>query len=185
MGQLVKKVGSSVLFPSFSEIARDRPETLYARLREARMKLFLLTLPVFGTLILFGQSLIDWMYDERYSAAGGYLGIMAIGGGIAALRTPFGMVLLSTGDSRGHSLIMTITAAVRVVATVIGFGMAGVEGMLIANVLSQFLIYPIEAWRLRRVGLWTPGFDLATFSLYVLLGTYVLFTTASTTQGTA
>jgi len=32
--------------------------------------------------------------------------------------------------------------------------------MLIATILAELFIYPVEAWRLSRVRLWMPTFDL-------------------------
>ncbi len=169
MRGLIVKIGNSVLFPAFADLVRKNPEKLRSRLAESRSKLFWVTLPVFLVLIVFAHPIIEFLYDERYVAAGGYLTIMATGAAIMSIRTPFGMVLLSFGDSLGHSIVMTASAVLLVIGTFVGFRVGGVEGMLIATVLVQLLLYPLEAWRLKRVGQWMPFFDISAMLFYAAL----------------
>ncbi len=168
--QLIKKIGGGVLFPAFARIHLERPADLVVKLREARTKLFLMSFPLFGFLIVFGRDLITLMYDERYHSGGLFLLIMTTGSAIASQRTPFGMVLIATGDSFGHAVIMVVTAVSRIAAVVVGYKLNGVVGMLLADILAQAIIYPFEAWRLRRIGLWFPWFDVAVFAVYLVLG---------------
>ena len=167
---LTEKVGDSVLFPAFSAIFRERPEQLPLRLRESRVKLFWTTLPIFALLILFGRELITLMYDDRYMQAGTFLIIGATGSAVAAQRALYGMVLISVGDSFGHSILMTARAVARISAVIVGFHYGGVLGMLTADAITNLVLYPLEAWRLRLHGLWFPGFDLIVFSAYAAIG---------------
>ncbi len=174
--QLIKRMGSVILFPAFSQIYQDRPDELAGKLREARTKLFFLSFPFFAILIVLGRDLIHVMYDDRYHAAGLFLVISATSSAIAAQRTPFGMVLIATGDVFGHALIKGVTAFARVGAIFVGYSINGVVGMLIADIVAQAIIYPFEAWRLHSKGLWLPIFDLAVFSGYLAIGTLSFFT---------
>ena len=168
--QLIQKIGSSVLFPAFSSIYREQPERLQEKLKEARSKLFWISVPFLSALIVFGKEVIALLYDDRYQDAGLFLKLLALGAAIHCLRTPFGMLLISTGDSFGHSLITTSKAIGSIMSTVVGFLLGGVEGMLIANIAVLILIYPIDAWRLRKKGLWMPAFDLAAVTYFLMLG---------------
>ena len=170
--QLSKKIGGAVLFPAFSHIHQSRPHALAGKLREARTKLFVGTFPVFAVLIVFGFDIVNWLYDDRYAVAGGFLVLSATGAAIASIRNPFGMVLIATGDSFGHAVIMGVTAGVRVAGVFVGFWYNGVVGMLVADIVAQGLIYPFEVWRLRPKGLWFPLFDCVAFSGYLLLGAF-------------
>ncbi len=174
--QLIIRVGGSVIFPALAQINLERPEELHSRLREARTKLFVFTLPMFLVLMFFGRELIHLMYDDRYQSAGLFLVIMATSAAINAQRTPFGMVLIATGDSFGHAIIMCVRAIARISAVYIGFSLYGIEGMLIADIGAQAVIYPFEAWRLRQNNLWFPVFDIMVFALYLALGALAYFT---------
>ncbi len=171
---LIGKLGSSVMFPIFSETYRNRPEQLRRHLAHARNKIFILTFPLYAVLIVFGNDLVHLLYDPRYSAAGLYLIIMATGSAIVSLRLPFGMTLLSVGDSFGHSLNMSVMSAARIAAVVVGFAAGGVIGMLIADVVADLIVYPFEAWRLNKHCLWMPRFDLICFGIYLALGVFSL-----------
>ncbi|MCR9074662.1 MAG: hypothetical protein NXI07_01350, partial [bacterium] len=130
----------------------------------------LCSFPVYATLILLGDFIIRLLYDARYEPAGLYLVIMATGGAIASLRTPFGMTLLAVGDSFGHSLNMTVMAVARIGLMVLGYELYGVPGMLIGDVVADFVVYPFEAWRLQKHKLWFPMFDAVCFIIYLSLG---------------
>ena len=127
-------------------------------------------------LIVLGRDIIHFLYDERYHEAGVFLVISATSSAIAAQRTPFGMVLIATGDVAGHAVIKAVTAAARIAAVFIGYSYGGVVGMLMANVVVHAVIYPFDAWRLRLKGLWLPLFDIAVFVGYLMLGTLSYFT---------
>ncbi len=173
---LAKKLGTMVLFPAFADLHQNRPEMLAQKVKEARTKLFLFSFPIFVVLIVLGRDIIHFLYDERYHDAGVFLVISATSSAIAAQRTPFGMVLIATGDVSGHAVIKAVTAVARVAAVFIGFSYYGVEGMLIADIAAQAVIYPFEAWRLKPKGLWLPMFDLTVFAGYLGLGSLSYFT---------
>ncbi len=168
--QMINKIGAAVLFPIFSETSRSRPEQLVHKLKEARRRLFFLTFPVFAFLIVFGKQVIGLLYDARYHESGLYLVILATSVAVSSLRVPFGMTLLSVGDSKGHSINMSVMAASRIVVMLAGYRMGGVVGLLIADIFAQFIVYPFEAWRLNRHGLWSPIFDVVCVTCYLALG---------------
>lgn len=168
--QVTNKVGSTVLFPAFADLHRNRPGELFHKLREVRLKVFFVTFPLMLVLIIFGREIVSLLYDPRYHPAGVFLVISAVGAGIGAVRMPFGMVLISVGDSFGHAIVMVVTAVVSVAGVVLGYASGGAEGMLWAVVFVQLLIYPFEAWRLRQHKLWMPAFDLISFAIYFAVG---------------
>lgn len=170
---LTIRITSSVLFPVFSETFRASPEDLKKQLLKSRKYLFLLTFPPYMLLIVLGQPIIALLYDQRYQDAGLYLSIMSVGAALSAVRDPFGMALLAVGDSASHTINMSALAFLRVSGMFVGFHMGGVAGMLIADVIAEMCVYPVEAWRLRKHGLWFPALDLASFGIYSALGAAV------------
>lgn len=168
--QFTQKLGTTVFFPVFAEIHRDRPHEVLPKLKETRLKLFWCTLPIYVLLILFGVPLIGLMYDDRYAQAGGFLVILSVAGALSSMRIPFGMSLLAVGDSYGHAYVNFIAALVNITGVIIGYTLGGVNGMLIAGVVAQVVVYPIEAWRLQRHKLWLPVLDVLMGVLYLGLG---------------
>lgn len=77
--QVLSMIMGSVVFPAFSEIARERPSALketYSRLRLVVTPLIYLGS---GILITAGPTLIRLLYDPRYAGAGSMLRILAFG----------------------------------------------------------------------------------------------------------
>ncbi|MFT3928824.1 MAG: oligosaccharide flippase family protein [Spongiibacteraceae bacterium] len=170
LSTLVGKINTSVLFPVFSDTQRRNPQQLAGQLIKSRKLIFLMTCPAFLVLILFSQPIISLLYDERYHAAGLYLMVMAVGAAMSSLRDPFGMTLLAIGDSASHFINMIAMATFRLSGVFIGYRMGGVLGMLIADVIAEACVYPVEAYRLRKHNLWFPAFDIFSYAFYALVG---------------
>lgn len=72
------KVASSVAFPALSEVARDRPHELKRVYYKFRLPVDAVALVAMGGLLAAGSSLIEILYDDRYSRAGWMVGILGI-----------------------------------------------------------------------------------------------------------
>jgi O-antigen/teichoic acid export membrane protein len=74
----LQRLFATVSLPALSEIARSDPSRLREVYYRLRVPGDLLLLFVTGLLFASGQILIDLLYDPRYSAAGGFLQILAL-----------------------------------------------------------------------------------------------------------
>lgn len=170
IGSLVGKLNSAVLFPVLSDTQRRNPQQLASQLIKSRKLIFIITCPAFLILIFFSQRIITTLYDSRYHEAGLYLLVLSVGAAFASLRDPFGMTLLAIGDSASHTINMAAMAVFRIAGVLIGFSTGGVLGMLIADVIAEACVYPVEAYRLKKHCLWFPVFDIFSYAFYCLAG---------------
>ncbi len=157
--QVVEQINSKVLFPSYSELIRDRPSSLYRNLRKAR--LILLTLSVgFATFFVFcGPGLIDLLYDDRYQEAGWILQILAIGFLGRVVSTTYGDVLMAKGQTFS-TMTLTITGTMmQVISVLVGFSSAGYSGVILGLAAAEWLTYIAYAICFARLKLWQPGVD--------------------------
>ena len=140
--QVLSMIMGSVVFPAFSEIARERPSALketYSRLRLVVTPLIYLGS---GILITAGPTLIRLLYDPRYAGAGSMLRILAFG--IATV--PFQMAIqcfLALGRPQLNSHIQAVRLVALFTAMPLGFHFFGLPGALWGSVFSQFLTVPI------------------------------------------
>lgn len=77
--EIFSKLATSVAFPAFSEVVRQRPFELARVYYKFRLPLDVASLLATGLLFSSGHHLIDLLYDDRYRAAGHMLEILSIG----------------------------------------------------------------------------------------------------------
>lgn len=79
MRDVFAQLGSGVAFPAFSEVVRDRREALKRTYYKFRLPLDVASLLATGMLFSAGHLLIQFLYDDRYHAAGHMIEILCIG----------------------------------------------------------------------------------------------------------
>ena len=140
--QVLAKIMGDVAYPALSEVARERPAHLKATYYRFHFVIAAFTFFCAGILMVAGQSLIDLLYDHRYSQAGWMLQILAA----ALLTVPF-RIATQCFMALGMPSMLSHTIAVRLVTlfllTPIGFHFYGLPGALYGIVLSHFSYLPI------------------------------------------
>jgi len=155
---IFQRLGDQVLMAVYAEQKNaDRP-VLRQHIAKARLMIGTLLVPPACLLIVFGQEIIDLLYDERYADAGWMLQVLATGFGwrIATNAGPF---LLSFGRSR----LFTATVFAKTISVLgcmaAGGHLMGGEGVILGVAAGSILYYPIDAWIHRRFGLWIWRLD--------------------------
>lgn len=77
--EVFSKFIGNVAFPAFSEVVRERREALKRTYYKFRLPLDVTTLLATGLLFSAGHLLIQFLYDDRYHAAGHMIEILCIG----------------------------------------------------------------------------------------------------------
>ncbi|MBD3880507.1 oligosaccharide flippase family protein [Phormidium tenue FACHB-886] len=161
--EIIMQVTNKVLFPFYSELYRENPKDVYRILRKNRIILISLSWAVSLFFILFGQLLIDFLYDERYTQAGRMLQILAISGLISSLYTSYGNVLLARGQTFALTLLLAINAATKFGGMMLGGYLGGQNGIIIGLAFSSWVFYPAEIFFYVRARLWQPEVDIPAF----------------------
>jgi O-antigen/teichoic acid export membrane protein len=165
--RLVRLVG----LPAFSEIQRTRPQEMKRLVLKFRLYFFALAIPVFLFLSLIAQPLVDLLYDPRYALAGSFLSLMSLNLAISALAMPYQNVMLASGDSRTHALVMFVTASFQILGVVVGYNIAGLLGMMVGGGLAGLVTYSVSVGFAARRGVATFGLDVLI--LLAILASYV------------
>jgi len=139
---LFSSMASGVVFPAISEVVRQRPADLvhvYYRFQSlADVFLFFSA----GMFLAAGPALVDLLYDHRYIAVGSMLALLAQG--LAGMRY---LIVDQCCLAMGELKLLIVSNGLRLMTLIagvpIGYRMAGVDGALIAIVLSQFANWPV------------------------------------------
>ncbi|MCB1076187.1 MAG: oligosaccharide flippase family protein [Verrucomicrobiae bacterium] len=152
------------LFPIFSRL-----EPGDATLGRCRMVLLGGALLPLGGFLIGGPSLIEWLYDDRYLAAGSLLQWLALGASAATLRVMAEPVLLARGDSFSRMILGICEALLVLGSGTIGGSLGGFGGFVVGYVVGQFLTLVPAALLLNRHGVWHRRDDLAYLAAVLCL----------------
>ncbi len=139
---LLFKLSSSIGFPAFSEVYRNRPEQLKQIYYKLRVKLDIVSLLAMGFLFSAGRLIIQVLYDSRYLPAGHMLEILSIG--IFGFR--YGLAE-HCYNAIGKPKISVPLIAIRTLGMIIiiptGFHFYGLEGAIWAIAFSDLIYIPL------------------------------------------
>ncbi|XQQ05791.1 MAG: oligosaccharide flippase family protein [Leptolyngbya sp. IPPAS B-1204] len=173
---IVTQMNSKVLFPSYAELIRERPAALYRVLRKARLILMALSSSFAIFLVLFGKPLIDLLYDERYLEAGWILRVLAIGFLGRVLSVTYEDILLAKGQTFKTMLLTSIGALFQLNSMLLGYSLAGPQGVIIGIAATEWLTYIAYALYFNRLSLWQPELDFPVVTLAGCLTLIVYYT---------
>lgn len=167
-GAAIQMLGSKVLFPYFSQLARENDDIkLYQTLRKTRIIIILGGWLSSVLLISFGAFLIEMLYDERYSDAVWMIQILPLGTLVGILSLSYQNVLLAKGYSSYITAILAIQLILQASVITIGYHLNGIVGIIIGLSLVGWLLYPAFAIAVKKLNLWQPEIDIPVIILAV------------------
>ncbi|MER5173780.1 oligosaccharide flippase family protein [Thioclava kandeliae] len=169
---LLQKIMNQVAFPAMARIHQDDPEKLSAAVGKLKKMILIIILPSFLLLSVGARPLVDFLYDPRYAEAGVFLSFTALNMAIATMGMPYQNALLTTGNSRAHSMVMGTWVAIRMLAIAIGFWAYDFIGVLIATGIGGVLIFGVTVWLARRSGRAHFRYDILGLSLIFVFYLY-------------
>lgn len=148
--EAINQVLGRIVFPALSEITRSQKSDFSSILAKLKLKILILTIPIFGLITIFSNFIIELLYDERYHFAGPMLAILALNGAISSIPTLYQTTVLSLGDTRMHLKLNIFATTLRLAGLTLGFQVGGVLGMLAGTGIGGILYYILAAFSLRK-----------------------------------
>jgi len=162
---VAENLRTRVMQPLYARSLRqESPRRFRSRVSKTRLGLLILFLPYSCLLYVFGQEIIDLLYDPRYTAAGWMTSALSLGAAFQ-ICSDVGPVFQAQGDSRNHFFIVLIRSLGFTVCVAVGGIWAGAAGVIYAMPASTLVAYPFTAFVYRRNGAWLPLVDLGGFGL--------------------
>jgi O-antigen/teichoic acid export membrane protein len=159
-----------ILMPLYRERPPSESAENYAKMRTMRVTV---TAGILSVLMIFafgGVTLINFMYDQRYSDAGAIVTLTACMQIPLVIILTYDQAALASGDSKRFFILSAAKAIVMLSALMVGVQMAGLFGALISQGIAIIIVYPVVIWLAKRQGAWDPLHDLAFGILGLLLG---------------
>jgi O-antigen/teichoic acid export membrane protein len=167
----VLNLSGRVLFPLYSRLAEMHAEEMRSRVWKYRLLIIMCTFPVLAGFVVFGDVVVDVLYDSRYRHSGWMLQILSVGAMASVMRLTLDPVLLAVGNSFRFTLQLAIRLVILVTLIVLGAVWFGMPGIIWAIALASITEYPVLILLVRRYGVWTPRMDaLAVVGGAALIG---------------
>lgn len=132
----------AVVFPAFGEVLRSSPEKAPSTYFRFQMLADLLLFGAAGFLLAASELIVQILYDARYQGAGFILGMLGLGlmGGRYQVAAQYGA---AAGKVQYQAFSALCRLIVLYVGLPLGFWHGGMNGALVAIVLSQFAEWPM------------------------------------------
>ena len=162
-------VANKILFPLYRHVRPSESAENRLKIRRARTLLISAMLFMLGSVAILGDWMVDFLYDDRYVAAGPMLILLAVMNMPTAIMMGVNPILLAEGDSRSFAVLTISRGLVYFASILVGFWAFGLFGILMAQALMIILTYPLQQYFLARHNAGDIRQDLFFFALGGLL----------------
>jgi len=168
-------VTARVLIPIYREHPGDDP-VAHARLERIRFFVTGGLMAVLAFLALTGPWIVNFLYDDRYLAAGGVMVAICAVQMIVVVFLTYDQAALAQGDSRGFFMVSAAKAALQTAGFLVGALYMGLAGAMIGQAVGMLLYLPVIARLAARHKVWDARHDGVFLVLALLLGALALWT---------
>ncbi|WP_428387150.1 oligosaccharide flippase family protein [Mucisphaera sp.] len=138
---IVELLQAKIFFPVLSKVQNDSQRYIHST-RLGRYTATAISLPILGMTAFLGDTITDFLYDPRYILIGDFIAPAAAASILDIVCGTYLTALLAAGDSRAVAMAQILRSLFRVVATCIGYAMAGPIGMIWGLAAGSIALYP-------------------------------------------
>ena len=159
-------IAQKMLIPVYRERPPGESVENYRKLARMRHVSSAGILAMILVMAIFGPWLIDLLYDDRYSLAGGIVVLMSLVKMIQGIGVTYDNAALAAGDSRQYFIFNASRAVFQFVFLIIGVSTFGLIGGILGFGFALVCAHPVLIWLARRHHAWDPWHDLLWFSMF-------------------
>jgi O-antigen/teichoic acid export membrane protein len=168
-------VTGRILIPLY----RDHPPAASAadRARHRRMRATVSggLIAMLAVLAALGPWIVQFLYDDRYLAAGTIVTAIALVQMIPVIGMTYDQAALAADDSRSYFAVMAVRAALQTAGFLIGARTGGLGGALLGQGIALVLSHLAIVWLARRHRAWDRTHDLIAGAAVAALIALVLW----------
>ena len=158
---------TKLLMPVYAAIDQKDSEGINEKSRNIKLGFAALFMPPVLFFCIFGQWLIELMYDDRYLDAGWMLQIMAMGALFAAVTSSLSPVILGKGHVKVHLTLYVVKVLIYFFVLLSGNYFYGVEGIVAGIAIAPMIIYFVYSGYVMRYGIYAMKYDIPIFMLFL------------------
>lgn len=170
---VAQQVSNRVLFPAYSQVARERPERLRAVAFKSRLFLIVPGWLIALFFVLWGDHFMSILYDQRYTESGYMLQLMSMGMLVGVIGSSYNGLLWAKGMVKTSTVVLTLQIVIQILGMIVGYYFLREKGVVLSGAITSWLIYLLQAYVHAKIYLWEPKIDLPFIALSVLV---VMFT---------
>jgi len=169
-----QQVDNRVIFPVLVKLRDLEVHEMRKRIAKIKLAVIGVFLPLLWIMIVFGQQIIDILYDHRYHNGGWVFRLFALGW-TPLIISAIGQFYIANGNSKLLMKLVITKFTFYVIALFGGYYLAGTEGLIFAIALYNFAVYFVEGYVQNLYKVWIAAIDIPAFILTGLV-TYIGFT---------
>lgn len=145
LARIPELISSSIcwklLLPVYSELKKGSSEALKKRAMHVQLILFMVCGPIIFIMSVFGNDIINILYDDRYINAGWMLQVMAVGTIFSAYNETMVAMMIAHADTFRASMFQLARVILMIAALLLGGHYAGITGVIYAISIAPALFY--------------------------------------------
>lgn len=169
-----QQVDNRVIFPVLVKLRGLEIHEMRKRIVKIKLSVIVVFLPMLWMMIVFGQQIIDILYDHRYHNAGWVFRLFALGW-TPLIISAIGQFYIANGNSKLLMKMVLTKFIFYAIALLGGYYFADIEGLIFAIALYNFAVYFVEGYIQNLYRIWIAAIDIPAFILTGLI-TYIGFT---------
>lgn len=162
-----------ILFPVYSKILRTYPYLLNAFLKKSRLIIIGFVSILIISSIFLGKPLLLMIFGNRWERVIDLLPFLALPGIVNIISSTYDDVLYAQGKTSTLFSFTAIQAVLEIALIVLGMSVLGMgfwlQGVLLASIISSYLMYAVKAIYFSRQSLWQPSVDFPFLAITSIL----------------
>lgn len=150
---VASRLTNNVFFPIFSRIGKEGVGQLRRFYYRARLPIDSVLGTGLGFLFVFGSTVVEVVWDERYSEAGWMFELLCLRVAMAAVLYPCDRCLLAMGETRYPFYRSLVRAVWVLVGVPLGWYLDGTHGLVLAAALAELPVFFVLWPPFRRLGM--------------------------------
>ena len=167
---IARMMGGRVMVSYFKNSADEQTEGTFKKTRKLMFILFGGLSAAIIPLVLIGQWLVEFLYDDRYIAAGLILVTLTSMHILQIAQIPYQNSLLALGRGRDYFYLLATKAFFVIVCIWAGLEYYGLLGAILGQGAAMVLSYPVVVYYALKMKVFDPVFDLV---MYLIAGTAI------------
>lgn len=162
------QLGNRVMLPVYAKLQDISQAEFRKYVFKVRTRLAVVLLPITLTFMVFGEQIVNFLYDDRYRSAGWMTEVLSVGVAIH-LATNAGPFLLALGKSKVFSIMVVMKTAILALSMYLGWLYGSAEGLIYGIALSSIVYYVAQSIIYRRNGMWLWRLDAVLLVIVAIL----------------